>query len=40
MLLTTANTAIGAVDEAQNSDRSASRRDEIENNAALEEKDN
>ena len=40
MLLTSANSAIGAADEGQNSDRHTPRRDEIENSAALEEKDN
>ena len=40
MLLSTANSAIGAVDEGQLSDRLTPRRDEVDNSAALEEKDN
>ena len=40
MLLTTANSAIGAADEGQLSDRLTPRRDEEENSAALEEKEN
>ena len=40
MLLSTANSAIGAADEGQLSDRLTPRRDDEENSAALEEKDN
>ena len=40
MLLSTANSAIGAADEGQLSDRLTPRRDEVDNSAALEEKDN